>query len=85
MIAFLQANSLYTLKQSIKNCSAKISIFVGEKENRAMQRSAKIIHQTLQESRLQILPGLYHGEFSINHGKDYANKIREILRDGNKK
>ena len=83
MIAFLQANSLYTLKKSIKNCSAKISIFVGEKENRAMQKSAKIIHQTLQESRLQILPGLYHGEFSINHGKDYANKIREIYRDEN--
>ena len=52
--------------------------FVGEKENIAMQKSAKIIHQALQESVLHVLPELYHGEFSINKGIDYANKIREI-------
>ena len=28
---------------------------------------------------LQVLPNLYHGEFSINLGKDYANTIREII------
>ena len=81
MIAFLQANSMYSLKESIKNCTAKVYVFIGEKENKAMQKSAKIIHQTLQESFLQVLPKLYHGEFSINQGKDYANKIREIIRD----
>ena len=78
MIAFLQANSLYSLKKSIKNCTAKVYIFVGERENIAIQKSAKIIHQALQESVLHVLPELYHGEFSINKGIDYANKIREI-------
>ena len=78
MIAFLQANSLYSLKESIKNCTAKVYVFVGEKENNTMQKSAQIIHQTLQESVLQVLPGLSHGEFSINKGIDYAIKIREI-------
>ena len=78
MVAFLQANSLYSLKESIKNCTAKVYVFVGEKENNTMQKSAQIIHQTLQESILQVLPGLSHGEFSINKGIDYANKIREI-------
>ena len=78
MIAFLQANSLYSLKESIKKCTAKVYVFVGGKEKNAMQKSAKVIHQALQESILQILPGLYHGEFSINKGIDYANKIREI-------
>ncbi len=78
MIAFLQANSLYSLKESIKNCTAKVYVFVGGKENSAMQKSAQIIHQALQESVLQVLPDLYHGEFSINQGIDYANKIREI-------
>ena len=81
MIAFLQANSLYSLKESIKNCTAKVYVFVGEKENNTMQKSAQIIHQILQESILQVLPGLSHGEFSINQGKDYANKIREIIED----
>ena len=78
MIAFLQANSLYSLKESIKNCTTKVYIFVGERENIAIQKSAKIIHQALPESVLHVLPELYHGEFSINKGIDYANKIREI-------
>ena len=78
MIAFLQANSLYSLKESIKNCTAKVYVFVGEKENNTMQKSAQTIHQTLPESVLHVLPELYHGEFSINKGIDYANKIREI-------
>ena len=80
MIAFLQANSLYSLKKSIKNCTANVYVLVGGKENNTMQKSAEIIHKALQESILQVLPGLYHGEFSINQGKDYANKIREIIR-----
>ena len=81
MIAFLQANSLYSIKEYIKNCTAKVYIFVGGKENHIMQKSARIIHRTLQDSLLQVLPELHHGEFSINQGKDYANKIREIIGD----
>lgn len=81
MIAFLQANSLYSLKESIKNCEAKVFVFVGEKENNTMLKSAEMIHQTLRNSFLQVIPKLYHGEFSINHGKDYANKIREIIEE----
>ena len=81
MIAFLQANSLYSLKRTIKNCTAKVYIFVGGKENNAMQKSAQIIHQSIQGSLLQVLTGMYHGEFSINWGKDYANKIREIIEN----
>ena len=81
MIAFLQANSLYSLKESIKSCEAKVFVFVGEKENNTMLKSAEMIHQTLRNSFLQVIPKLYHGEFSINHGKDYANKIREIIEE----
>jgi len=81
MIAFLQANSLYSLKESIKSCEAKVFVFVCEKENNTMLKSAEMIHQTLRNSFLQVIPKLYHGEFSINHGKDYANKIREIIEE----
>ncbi len=79
MIAFLEANALYSIKPSVADCSAKSYVFVGEKENRAMRKSAKIIHEKLQGSLLQILPQMYHGEFSINHAKDYASTIREIV------
>ncbi len=80
MIAFLEANALYSLKPSIAECSARSYIFVGEKENIAMRKSAKIIQEKLQGSILQVLPQMYHGEFSINHADDYANKILDIIR-----
>ncbi len=79
MIAFLEANALYSIKSSITDCAAKTYIFVGEKENRAMRKSARIIHEKLQESLLEVLPKMYHGEFSINHAEDYASTVREIV------
>ena len=81
MIAFMQANSLYSLKESIKNCTAKVHIFVGGKENSSMIKSAEDIHRALPQSLLHVLPKWYHGEFSINHSEDYASKIREIVHD----
>ena len=80
MIAFLEANALYNIKPSIADSSAKVCIFVGEKENTAMRKSAMIIHERLRGSLLQVLPQMYHGDFSINHAKDYADKIREMIK-----
>lgn len=82
MIAFLEANALYRIKPSAARCSARVFVFVGEKENKAMRRSAKIIHDALGGSTLQMLPDLYHGQFSLNHGDRYAATLREILRHG---
>ncbi len=81
MIAFLEANALYHIKPSISDCSAKAYVFVGEKENKAMRKSAKIIHEKLNGSLLQVLPKMYHGEFSINHSDDYVNKILDITSE----
>ncbi len=81
MIAFLEANALYSIKPSVADCSAKSYVFVGEKENKAMQKSARIIQEKLQESLLQVLPKMHHGEFSINHAEDYANKILDVIRE----
>ena len=80
MIAFLQENSAYSLKESIARCEASVHIFVGEKENHTMKKSAKIIYEKLQNSFMQLLPNLYHGEFSINRADDYASKILEIIK-----
>lgn len=80
MIAFLQANSLYSLKNSIENCSAKISIYVGDRESRAMQISARKIHETMHGSSLRVLAKMYHGEFSINNASSYVNEIYAIVK-----
>ncbi len=82
MIAFLEANALYCIKPSVADCSAKSYIFVGEKENRVMHKSAKIIHEALPESTLQVLPDMYHGEFSVNYANNYASAVREIVKNG---
>ena len=82
MIAFLEANALYCIKPSIADCSAKAYVFVGEKEHNAMRKSARIINDALSESTLQILPGMYHGAFSINHADNYACTVREIVKNG---
>ncbi len=81
MISFLQANSLYSVKDSLKESCAKVSIFVGEKENNAMQKSASIIHNALPESSLQVLPKMHHGEFSMNHANDYANTVIQMIQN----
>ncbi len=80
MIAFLQENSVYSLKESIEDCEATVQVFVGEKENHTMRKSARIIHEKLQDSFIQVLPNMYHGEFSINHADDYARKILEMVK-----
>jgi len=81
MVAFLEANALYCIKPSIADCTAKSYVFVGEKESRAMQKSAEMIHKKLQGSVLQVFPKMYHGEFSINHAEDYADKVLDIIRE----
>ena len=81
MIAFLQANSLYSLKESLKDCSAKAYVFVGEKENAIMKKSANKIHEALHGSILQPLPKMYHGQFSMNHADDYANTVIRIIQN----
>ncbi|MBQ7841207.1 MAG: alpha/beta hydrolase [Lachnospiraceae bacterium] len=80
MIAFLQENSMYSLQENIGDCVANVHIFVGEKENHAMRKSVTIIHDKLKNSFIQILPNMYHGEFSINHADDYVRKLLEIVK-----
>ncbi|MDO4664405.1 MAG: alpha/beta hydrolase [Erysipelotrichaceae bacterium] len=79
LIAFLRANSLYQLKENLSNCNAIVSIYVGSKENHAMHKSAKQIHEKLNRSSLTVLPQLHHGEFSINHANAYVKAIYALI------
>lgn len=81
MIAFLQENSLYSLKESVGRCKAKVHIVVGKKESPVMKKSAKEIQKKIPGSTLQVLPKLYHGEFSINHAKEYGECLIELVRE----
>ena len=79
MIAFLQANSCFRVRRELEDFSAKAFIFVGQKEQSKMICSAKLLHKILPDSTLEIMDKRYHGEFSLNHAKEYADKVVEII------
>ena len=80
MIAFLEANALYSLKSSIRDSLAEVYVFVGERESRVMRKSAERIHEALPGSVLYVLPKLYHGQFSLNCSEDYVKTVLKIVQ-----
>ena len=78
MIAFLRANTSYTLKESVKYSTADVRIYYGEKETRAIMRSAQRIKEMLPTATVIELSGMVHGDFSINHAEDYVKAIRSL-------
>ena len=79
MISFLEANSNYYLK-NIKTNKSKSIVIVGSKERPIMIKSAKRIHDELINSELEILSGYYHGDLSINHPNEYAEKVNKLIK-----
>ncbi len=80
MIAFLKANTEYSLKDTFRESSAGINVYVGERETRQILRSAETICRMHPSCELHRIKGLRHGEFSINHAVQYANTIRQIVK-----
>ena len=79
MIAFLKANSGYKPKSALSSAEAGVCILVGQKEQRIMLESARILHGMIPGSRLEIVRSLRHGELSINRASEYVRYIRELI------
>lgn len=79
MIAFMEANSKYTVKDTLQSTRAKVLIVAGSKERSIIKKSADIIHQKIKESRIEILSNYYHGEFSINNPQQYVTAINKLI------
>ena len=79
MIAFLKANSLYTIKQSLSETKAKVKIAAGAKEQKNIRDSAKLLQAAIPGSSLEILPGLRHGDLSLNTPAQYAKMLTDWL------
>ena len=80
MIAFMKANTSYAWKDSLRDTAAKVHIYVGGKETGEILRSADTLCRALPSAVLHRLPGLRHGEFSLNHPDRYADAVRQIVR-----
>ena len=79
MIAFLKANSMYTIKPSLSETEAKVKIIAGSKEQKSIRDSAKLLREAILGSSMEILPGLRHGDLSINHPQSYARMMTEWI------
>ena len=82
MIAFLKANSMYTVKPSLSETKAKVKIVAGSKEQKNIRDSAEFLHQAIPGSSMEILPGLRHGDLSINNPEQYAETLTDWLSGG---
>ena len=80
MIAFLQESSMYSMKETLGECTAKVHLFVGERENKRILFSAKKIREAIKNCDIHILPSMYHGEFSINQADRYAKELYDIIK-----
>lgn len=76
MTAFLRANAAYEAPQELEHTTAKVLVLVGEKEPQQMGRSARKLRKMIPGSTLEVLPGLGHGQYAINHGEAFAESVR---------
>ena len=83
MIAFLKANCAYKIKPGLARTTAKVKIVAGSREQKRILDSARLLHSIVQESKLEILRDLRHGDLSLNKPELYAqilkNQIGEAL------
>ena len=81
MIAFLKANSLYAIKPGLSETTAKVKIVAGAREQKNIRDSVKLLHQAIPDSSVEILPGLRHGDLSINKPERYAKILTNWIRE----
>ena len=79
MISFLKANSDYKPKEDLKESQASVLILVGSKESGIMKKSAKLLCEKIPSATLEMLPGYYHGDLSLNHASEYVQKIEKYI------
>ena len=79
MVAFMKANSIYTIKRSLSETKAKVKIVAGFREQKSIWDSAVLMNREIPGSSLEILPGMRHGDLSINHPQDYARMLIEWI------
>ena len=80
MIAFLQSNSVYSIKPALRDAQAKVHIVFGSKEQSSIRTSGKLLNHTILGSTMEVLPGYRHGDLSLNHPQAYAQMLLTMIR-----
>ena len=82
MIAFLKANSMYTIKPGLTETTAKVKIVAGAREQKNILDSAKLLHSAIPGSEKTIMPGLRHGDLSLNKPAQCVEILTDWIREG---
>ncbi len=81
LISVLEANTAYSLKDSLKKSQAKVLILYGGRERGAIKSSAGLIEQAIPRSSSEMLCGLYHGEFSLGRPDEYVKRVEMLISE----
>ena len=73
------SNSRYALKPAVSETSARILILVGGKELPVMRKSARLLHETVKGSELQVMEGLKHGEASLRDPDAFVTRVKDFF------
>lgn len=79
MIAFLKANSIYTVKPGLSETEANVKIVAGAREQKSIRDSAVLLNRAIPGSAMEILPGLRHGDLSLNKPEQYAKILADCF------
>ena len=79
MIAFLQANSAYRAKPALSQTRSRVKIVAGGREQKGILDSARLLHDAIPNSEMEILEGLRHGDLSIHFPARYAAMLRDLM------
>jgi pimeloyl-ACP methyl ester carboxylesterase len=77
MIAFLKANCAYENKAGLSETTAKVKIVAGSREQKSILDSAKLLCSMIPRCQMEIVPGLRHGDLSINNPERYVRILEE--------
>ena len=80
MIAFLEANSVYAIKPGLSETTAKVKIVAGSREQKSIRDSAELLCKAIPGSSMEILPGLRHGDLSLNKPERYVKILTDWIR-----
>ena len=78
MIAFLKANSTYSLKPALTNTTAKVKIVAGRMEQKSILDSAELLRSTIHGGEMEIMLGMRHGDLSINQPERYVQSLKSL-------
>lgn len=79
MIAFLKANSGYSVKPALGNTKATVHIVFGSKEQSSIRTSGKLLNHMIPDSTSEVLPGYRHGDLSLNHPEQYTQRFLQLI------